>query len=114
MRELRSSPQYCMPYMFYEGDDFYSPYEAHARTPLPNAPDKLPTMHAALRDLCNSPFELADGRLITFCGPHVQDYKCTCNMCGRGITPRSDQNLVLSKATNALRSEPPGSLKFLV
>jgi len=113
VRELRHSTQFCFPYMFLEGDDDYEPYEAHARTPLPNAPEKYPTMHAAKRDLCNSPFELADGRLVTFCGPHISDYKCTCNLCGMDITPRSDRNDVCSMATNAERGKPAGDLVLL-
>ena len=113
VREMRHSPQFCLPYMFYQGDDHWALYDAHARTPMPNSPEKLPTMHRALQDMCNSPFELADGRLITFCGPSISDYKCTCNFCGLDVTPRSDQNDVWSQATNAQRASPPPPLKFV-
>ena len=113
VREMRHSPQWCFPYTFYRGDDDYTPYEAHAQTPLPNAPDKYSTMHRALRDACNSPFELPDGRFITFCGPHINDYKCTCHMSGMDITPKSDQNDIFSKARNADRGKPPGPLSFM-
>jgi len=99
--------------MFFEGDDDYILYETHARTPLPNAPDKYATMHLALQDMCNSPFELADGRFITFCGPHVNDYKATCHMSGTDITPKADQNDLFSQATNRDRGQPSAPLSFI-
>ena len=55
----------------------------------------------------------ADGRFITFCGPHINDYKCTCHMSGMDITPKSDQNDIFSKARNADRGKPPGPLSFM-
>ena len=113
VREMRHSPQFCLPFMFYQGDDHWALYDAHARTPMPNAPEKLPTMHRALQDMCDSPFELEDGRLITFCGPSISDYKCTCGFCGLDISPRSDQNDVWSLATNAQRASPPPPLVFV-
>jgi hypothetical protein len=112
VREMRHSPQFCLPFMFYQGDDHWALYDAHARTPMPNAPTKLPTMHKALQDMCDSPFELEDGRLITFCGPSISDYKCTCGFCGLDISPRSDQNDVWSQTTNAQRASPPSPLAF--
>ena len=98
-RQMRHSPQFCFPFAFYQGDDEYPPYSAHARNALPNDPIKYPTLHRALQDMCNSPFELADGRLVTFCGPHVPDYKASFKLTGLGKGPRSKTRVILNQAT---------------
>jgi hypothetical protein len=109
---LRHSPKFCFPYMLYQGDDDFTPMFTHASTPVPSSPDKYPTMHAALRDTCYSPFELPDGRLITFCGPHIPDMKAGFYLSGLGTGPKSDFTL-MDKATNVVRGVKPPALSFV-
>jgi hypothetical protein len=112
LRAMRHSPHTCFPYMFYMGDDDYTTNAAHARTaPLGNAPDKYPTIYAALADTCFSPFKLADGRRITFCGPHIPDYKGGGTQSGYATGPRGDQASLLDMSTNADRAVHPGELE---
>jgi len=103
VRGMRHSPKFCFPYAFYNGDDNFMGISTHARTPPPNS-DKYRTLHAALQDMCNSPFILDDGRIITFCGPHVPDYKAGQKLTG------IDSVSVMDRATNAVMGRGSGPL----
>ena len=110
VRELRHSSQTCMPFMFYQGDDGFTPLSIHGAQPLPNDPTKYARVLDAVKDKCHSPFELTDGRLVTFCGPHVPDYKAAGKLGGLGGGPRSTYPSVLDRAKNELMGRAPEAL----
>ena len=81
--------------------------EAWDRAEFDNFMVRAPvTVPDAVQDLCNSPFKLKDGRLITFCGPHIPDYKAAGRLSGCSSGPRSRHPSLLDLATNEMMGAP--------